>query len=147
MRKCWEDFRAEKWCLLRRDLEDLICAAQPAGYGGSFGWKHGVSRQIGLLHLLDTSMTPLELYGNMFFFCCSIYVGVGGPRIRPLGGILSVHETAERLRELENVTRAWNHKVVSIKQVKCHFWSNNLFKVKLLGRIKTDFRGSKNQYP
>lgn len=72
--------------------------------------KHGVhvavSSQIGLAHHLDTWMTPNVLYRH---------------RIRRMSGILSVHDTPQRLCGLKNGSRAQIHKVVSKKWMKYHF--------------------------
>lgn len=54
-------------------------------------------------------MTPQERHGDMF--CSSSFVfipnvGVSGHRIRPMGGIVSIHESPERFCGGENVIRA-----------------------------------------
>lgn len=43
-------------------------------------------------------------------------------------GTLSIRETAEQLRELENVTRDYIEKEVTSKCVKFQFWANYPFK-------------------
>lgn len=47
---------------------------------------------------------------------------------RPPAGTLSIRETAEQFRELENVTRAYIEKEVTSKCVKFQFWANYPFK-------------------
>lgn len=56
----------------------------------------------------------------VFFFCCFIM-----SRDVPWGGAVSVRETRERLRGLENVTRTYIPKAVSSS---CHFRVNYSFK-------------------
>lgn len=55
-----------------------------------------ISSQSGLL---PTWMTPQVQYGDMlcFVWLFMFYLGVNDHPIRPLGGILSVHKTPERL--------------------------------------------------
>lgn len=77
------------------------------GHSEYFGWKDGVnvaiSSQNGLARLPDTWVTRHELRGDMFIYLF-IYLKRANAtewtlklRRRPLGGILSVHETRERL--------------------------------------------------
>lgn len=62
----------------------------PGSYSGYFVWS-----QIGLLHLLDTRMTPPKQYGDMSSSSSGVLQIYSYPG-RLLCGILSTHETPER---------------------------------------------------
>lgn len=68
-------------------------------------------------------MTPEEQYGEVLCFTSVVFLNVGlrGHYFRPLGGILLIHASLERLHGLENVTEGYIHEVVSNKWVNYPF--------------------------